>query len=192
MFLAVMSVVAFGWNRSTVRKGILFIFLSMALGGVAVCIGKGGFLGIVASAGVMTVLSLIGFSDNVGMKKYVPVELQYKGKKQTLVALRDTGNLLTDPVTGQKVLVAGPEVAWEIAGITPQQLERPVETISQQSIPGLRLIPYRCVGQSSGMLLAVHFDSVKIDGVECGRLVAFTPNGFGSGAEYQALIGGKV
>ncbi|MBQ2785001.1 MAG: sigma-E processing peptidase SpoIIGA [Oscillospiraceae bacterium] len=192
IFLCIMSVVAFGWNRSTLRRGVLLIFLSMALGGVAGCIGRGGFWGIVVSAAAMLVLCRIGFYGGSVRKTYVPVELRYRGKKLTLVALRDTGNLLSDPVTGQKVLVTGPEIAWDVAGLTPSQLAQPVETISQCRIPGLRLIPYRCVGQSCGMLLAMNFDSVKVAGIECGHLVAFTPNGFGAGSEYQALSGGEI
>ena len=192
IFLCVMSVVAFGLNRSTLRRGVLLIFLSMALGGVAGCIGRGGIIGIIVSATAMLVLCRIGFHGGTVRKTYVPVELRYRGKKLSLVALRDTGNLLLDPVTGQKVLVAGPEIAWDVAGLTPLQLAQPVDTISQSRIPGLRLIPYRCVGQSCGMLLAMNFDSVKVAGVECGHLVAFTPNGFGAGSEYQALTGGEL
>ena len=192
VFLCIMSVAAFGWNRSTVRRGVLLILLSMALGGVAVCIGKGGFLGIIASAAAMLSLSHIGFCGCTAKKTYVPVELQYRGKKLTLTALRDTGNLLVDPVTGQQIMVAGPEIAWDIAGLTPLQLAKPVETISQSSVPGLRLIPYRSVGQSCGMLLAMKFDSVKIAGVESCRVVAFTPTSFGNGSSYQALTGGEI
>ena len=192
IFLCIISVAAFGLNRSTVRRGVLLVFLSMALGGVAGCIGRGGFIGIIISAAAMLVMCRVGFHGGTVRKTYVPVELRYGGKKLSLVALRDTGNLLTDPVTGQKVLVAGPEVAWDVAGLTPQQLAQPVETMTRCSITGLRIIPYRCVGQSCGMLLAMNFDSVKVAGIECGRLVAFTPNGFGTGSEYQALTGGEI
>ena len=192
VFLCIMSVLAFGFNRATVRRAVLLVFLSMALGGVAGCIGRGGFWGILVSAAAMFVLCRIGLHGTSLRKTYVPVELRYAGKKLTLIALRDTGNLLTDPVTGEKVLVAGPEIAWDVAGLTPRQLAQPVQTMIQCPITGLRLIPYRCVGQSCGMLLAMNFDSVKIAGIECGHLVAFTPNGFGTGSEYQALTGGEI
>ena len=192
LLLCIISITAFGCNRSTLRCGLLFIFLSMALGGVAACIGKGGFLEIIVSAATMAALCRVGFTGGIQRKTYVPVELSYGGKIKKLIALRDTGNLLKDPITGQSVLVVGPEIAWDIAGLTPQQLAQPVETVGQSAKPGLRLIPYRSVGQSCGMLLAINFDSVKIAGVQCGRLVAFMPNGFGAGSEYQALTGGEI
>lgn len=192
VFLCVMSVAAFGLNHSTLRRGVLLIILSMALGGVASCIGKGGFLSIIASASAMLILCRIGFHGGITRKRFVPVELQLGARKVSLTALQDTGNLLSDPVTGQKVLVVGPEIAWDIAGLTPMQLAMPVETLSGSKIPGLRLIPYRCVGQSCGMMLAMRFDMVKVAGIECGHLVAFTPNSFGKGSEYQALTGGEL
>lgn len=192
VFLCVMSVAAFGWNRSAIRRGVLLILLSMALGGIAICIGKGGFLGIVASAGAMLILCTVGFRGNAGHRSYVPVELQYGGKQFRLTALQDTGNTLQDPVTGQKILVAGPEIAWDVLGLTPLQLADPIQTMAQGLIPGLRLIPFRAVGQSCGMLLAIKFDFVKVAGAEYGRLVAFSPNSFGSGSAYQALTGGEI
>ena len=190
--LCVMSVVAFGWNRSTLRRGLLLIFLSMTVGGIATSIGRGGFLGVISSASTVFLLSRIGFLNITARKRCVSVELIYGGRKRSVVALCDTGNLLIDPVSGQRVLVAGPEIAWDIAAITPSQLAQPIETVSQRKIPGLRLIPYRCVGQSCGTLLAMKFDSVKVAGVEYGQLVAFSPTGFGDGCEYQALLGGEI
>lgn len=191
-FLCIMSVAAFGWNRSAFRRGVLLILLSMALGGIATCMGRGGLLGILSSAAAMTGLCLAGFRGGVGNRSYVTVELQYGGKRIQMTALQDTGNTLKDPITGQQILVTGPEVAWDILGLTREQLEEPVFTMAQQKIPGLRLIPYRSVGQSCGMLLAVKFDSVKIAGIESGKLVAFSPNSFGAGSAYQALTGGEI
>ncbi|MBQ8358288.1 MAG: sigma-E processing peptidase SpoIIGA [Oscillospiraceae bacterium] len=192
VILCIMSVTAFGWNRSAVRRGVLMILLSMSLGGIAICIGKGGFWGILASAGAMLVLCTMGFYGGAGKRTHVPVELIYGGKRYRMTALQDTGNTLKDPLTGQQILVAGPEIAWDVLGLTPGQLADPVQTMAQGLIPGLRLIPYRAVGQSCGMLLAIRFDSVKIAGAEGGRLVAFSPNSFGSGSAYQALTGGEI
>ncbi len=191
VFLCLISVISFGANRSALRRGALLIFLSMALGGIAVCIGRSGFWGIVLSAAVILAMCAAGFSGKAA-GTCVPVELYRNGQKYSFTALHDTGNLLRDPVTGQRVLVAGPEIAWDIFGFTQNQLSDPVGTMEQERIPGLRLIPYRCVGQSGAMLLAVSFEKVCIAGVERGSLVAFSPNQLGANGTYQALTGGEI
>ena len=105
-----------------------------------------------------------------------------------LIALRDTGNTLRDPVTGERVLVLSAEVAWDLLGLTRQQLEAPLETLGQ--VPGLRLIPYRAVGRESGMLLGKVLDDVTIGTWRGKALAAFDPGGLGGQTMYQALTGG--
>lgn len=188
--LGIISVIAFGWNRSTFKRAILFLFISMALGGIAVGIGTGGFASILIAAAAVLLLTVLGFGGKAGQKTFAPVELLRNGKRIRLTALEDTGNTLTDPVTGQRVLVTGPEIAWDLLGLTPEQLLDPITTMEKQFVPGLRLIPYRSVGQPCGFLLALQLDAVRVRGVESGRLVAFSPNSFGNGVPYQALTGG--
>ena len=45
--------------------------------------------------------------------------------------------------------------ADKLLGLTTEQLEDPIGTISRGKYPGLRLIPYTAVGKSAGMLLAM-------------------------------------
>lgn len=188
--LTLIAMIAFGFRRSALRRGILFTLLSMALGGIALGLGGGGFWALVAAAGFLCILCAVGFRGKVGGSAYVPVELCYAGKRLRLTALRDTGNTLRDPVTGQQVLVVGAEVAQKLTGLTRQQLEKPVESMG--SMPGLRLIPYRAVGQPGGMLLALRIPEVKIGSWKGSSLVAFAPEGIGSEGEYQALTGGAA
>lgn len=188
--LALMALTAFGFRMSALRRGILFTLLSMALGGVAMGLSRSRFWSLVAAAGFVCALCVIGFRGKAGGSAYIPVELCYAGKHLRLTALRDTGNTLRDPVTGQQVLVVGAEVARQLTGLTRQQLEKPVETMG--SIPGLRLIPYRAVGQPGGMLLALRIPEVRIGKWKGSTLVAFAPEGIGSEGEYQALTGGAA
>lgn len=190
--LALMSVIAFGWQRMALRRGVLFVFLSMALGGVALGIGKGGFLALVAAAAGLCLLCVLGFRGKAGGSSYVPVELQYEGKRLRLTGLQDTGNTLRDPVTGQQVLVTGAEVAQELTGLTVRQLRDPVATVASAAVPGLRLIPYRAVGQKNGMLLAMRFSDVKVGSWRGSSLVAFAPEGLGKDGAYQVLTGGTI
>lgn len=189
VFLVLMAVIAYGWDRSTLRRGSLFVLLSMALGGIALGIGNGGGWAIVGAAAGVAVLCVLGFRGKACARSFASVELCYRGKRRTLTALHDTGNTLRDPVTGQQVLVVGSDVAWELTGLTQAQLASPIETMG--TIPGLRLIPYRAVGQPGGMLLAVKMDEVRIGGHKCGMIVAFAPQILGNDG-YEALAGGIV
>jgi stage II sporulation protein GA (sporulation sigma-E factor processing peptidase) len=100
--------------------------------------------------------------NHIGFQQIVQVELTYGGQTVKLNALRDTGNTLRDPVTGKSVLVVGADIADRLTGLSRRQLSEPVETISE--IPGMRLIPYRAVGQPSGLLLALPVRKSKIGG----------------------------
>jgi stage II sporulation protein GA (sporulation sigma-E factor processing peptidase) len=190
--LGIMSAVCFGWNFSAFRRGILFSLLSMALGGVALGLNKGGFLGLILSSAALWAMCHFGFRGKAGQAEYVAVEITCRGKTHRLTALRDTGNNLCDPVTGQRVLIVGADVAWDILGLTAAQLQDPIVTMSQGGIPGLRLIPYRTVGKPRGMLLAAKVDKVVIDGSMAGNIVAFAPEMFRGERTYQALTGGAL
>lgn len=190
--LGLMGLLAFGWHRSAIRRTVIFVFLSMALGGIALGLGRGGFLALVASAAALSVLCAIGFRGKAGGIALVPVELHYGAKCLRLMALRDTGNTLRDPITGQQVLVTGAEVAAELTGLTGDQLRHPVETLAAGTLPGLRLVPYRAVGQAGGMLLAMRLPEVKIGSWQGAAIVAFAPEGLSREGTYQALTGGAV
>ena len=85
--LAAMAGIAFGWNMSALRRGIIFVLLSMALGGMATGIGRGDFASLIlASAGVL-LLCALGVRSPLGIDKYQPVELQWKGQTLKLTAL---------------------------------------------------------------------------------------------------------
>lgn len=187
--LGLMGGIAFGISRSAVRRCLLFVLLSMALGGVALCIGSGGITGVLAGGAVLLLCSL-GFRGPPGSREYVSVELNWGGKQERLLALRDTGNTLRDPVTGQSVLIVDASVAWTLLGLTSQQLLQPVETVAAGKYPGLRLIPYRSVGQPAGMLAALRMENVKIDTWQGSTLVAFAPAGLDAEGTYRALTGG--
>ena len=101
--------------------------------------------------------------------------IRHGEKSVQLIALRDTGNTLKDPITGQQVLVIGEEAARTLTGLTAAQLRTPLETVAKRQVPGLRLIPYRAVGQPGGMLLAMRFSDVKIGNRKTSALIALAP-----------------
>lgn len=190
--LVMMAVIAFGWNRSALQRGAVFVLLSMALGGLALGFGRGSFSVLLLSALLMYLLCHVSFRGSIGQRDYIPVELCWNGRRLSLIALRDTGNTLRDPLTGEQVLVAGADVGMELLGLTRQQLQRPVEALASGRIPGLRLIPYRAVGQPGSMLLAVRMPGARIGKRNDDPLVAFAPEELGRGEVYRMLTGGTV
>lgn len=187
--LALMALVAFGWNRSAWKRGSVFVILSMALGGLAVSIGRQDFVALVLGALLFLLLCGSAFGAPIGQREYVNAELQYGQNRVRVVALRDTGNGLRDPVTGEPVLVVSAGVAWRLTGLSREQLRCPLQTMAAGQIPGLRLIPYRSVGNSGGMLLALPM-TVCVSGRSKRVLTAFAPDGIGEEQMYQALTGG--
>lgn len=186
--LGLISVTAFGFSRSAFSRGMLFVLLSMAMGGLAVSVQAGDFLGLVLCAGALALLCRMGFRGHSPGRQLVPVRIWHQGKSVELLALRDTGNTLRDPVTGERILVADAGVAEELLGIPAALLTDPVEAVRQGNVPGMRLIPCHTVG-SSGFLLAYRLERVEVGGKRTSGLVAFSVEMFPDG-EYRALTGG--
>lgn len=188
--LALMGVIAFGWNRTALRRCGVFLFLSLALGGLAVSIGQADFYALLLAGGGLWLLCRTAFPAVPGSQEYFSLEIRNGERTVQLLALRDTGNTLRDPVTGEQVLIISAKAAELLTGLTVQQLQHPLQTITVY--PGLRLIPFRTVGQRSGMMLAMSFSDVTIDGRKTKALVAFSPENFGEKSTFQALTGGTL
>ena len=191
VFLGLMAAVAFGWSPSALYRGGMFLVLSMALGGIALGFGGTDMAALVLLAAGLWLLCRYGLRP-VGKQDYVPVKLSYGDRAVSLLALRDTGNTLRDPVTGEQVLVAGADVAAELLGLTEGELSHPVETLARGIVPGLRLIPYRAVGQPGGLLLALRLPGAVVGKTRTDPVVAFAPQALGRGEAYRMLTGGAV
>lgn len=185
--LGLMGVVAFGRSRSALGRVTVFLLLSFALGGVVMLLQKG----VLLSALLVVAVAVLGLRNRPA-GGLVPVELSCGDKTLRCTALRDTGNLLRDPITGERVLVAGPEVARQLLGWTPAQLRDPVGTLAAGKVPGARLIPYRSVGEAGSMLLAVRCPRVTVGNWSGGMVVAFSPVEIGQPGSYELLIGGAL
>ena len=190
--LLLMGSVAFGWNRSAIRRTCIFAILSMALGGLALNLHRISFPALILGAAGTWAICYGAVGGRIGGREYVTVEIPVGGDVLSVIALKDTGNHLRDPVTGESVLVVAGEIAARLTGLTPSQLSAPLETLGANPRMGLRLIPYHAVGQENGMLLGKRFANVKMGGRRRSVLVAFAPEGLGQGEGYQALTGGIV
>ena len=183
--LVLMGGIAFGWNRSGIQRGAVFLLLSMALGGIAMGLNTKSFWMLSGAGALVFLLCRMGFRG--GQKEYVPIELSWGDRRINLIALRDTGNNLRDPISGESVLVAGADVAEKLLGLTSWQLAHPVETLASGAVPGVRLIPYHAVGQPGGLLVALRFQGAKIGNTYANPLVAFAPEVLARGEVYQML-----
>ena len=188
--LCLITMMAFGWNTGALKRGGIFLLLSMAMGGIALCVGRGDVVSLVLCGGLCFLLSTVSFGGQVGGREYVSLKISYEGRDASLIALKDTGNTLKDPVTGEPVLIISAEVASRLTGLTRRQLQNPMETLMVPPMAGLRLIPYRSVGNGGGFLLAKRFADVTIGEKKQSALVAFASEGLGKGEIYQALTGG--
>ena len=210
---ALMMLVAYGGSARLLRQSVLFLALTCAFGGGVVAIGlmggTGGGLGwpvldlktvLLSAAVCYAVLSL--FFQRMGRHtaasgELVRLELELAGRRMEVTALTDTGNTLTDPVTGCPVVVAEGERLRPLFpdGARPGMgdLCDPVRALERfgrgEWKSRFRLVPYRAVGVSHGLLLAVRTDRVRVNGEDCGPLlVALSPTPVSDGGGYAALV----
>ena len=206
-----MILVAFSRSRRLLRQGVIFFALSCAFGGgvlAASLLGRqplslqGGVfysvidlkIVLVSAAVCYLVLSLVfqrWGRHSVSRGELESITLWALGKKVTLTALRDTGNTLTDPISGRSVFVAEGRLLEELFALETSDLIQPDKGLERLSrlYPGrFRLLPYRAVGVDRGLLLAVRVDRIEM-GTRMGEgeLVALSPNAVSDGGNYQVL-----
>lgn len=213
-----MMVAAYGGSRRLLRQGILFVALTCAFGGGVVAIGLMGGTGLSLGGGVfyssmdlkMVLLSAavcylvitlvfqrLGRHTAAGGELARAV-LRLGERRVELTALVDTGNTLTDPVSGRGVMVAEGDAARDLfphdRRPTAEDLRDPAGALERLGTGRwrgrFRLLPYRSVGVERGLLLAVRADSLEVDGCARGPvLVALSPTPVSDGGGYRALIG---
>ena len=120
------------------------------------------------------------------------VQIRFCGREARFTALRDTGNELLDPVSGDRVLVA------EAAALAPLGLPLEEADCAEllRQLDGdvrlrgrFRLIPYTAIGTGAGLLPAFRPDEVTIDGVPAPNvLVAAAPQRLCADGGYAALF----
>ena len=215
-----LALVAFGGERYLLRLTLLLFALSCGLAGGVLGLslltgstmprangifytdvnGKVLLASSVAAYLLVTVVFRAAARHGVRAEQ-LPVRISVGGRTSELTALWDSGNGLRDPASGQPVLVTAPGSLDAILPegvrrlLTPDLLRFPVDLLEplRQAAPELRprLIPYRAVGTSAGLLLAVRTDWVEICGTRYpGVAAALSPTALGTG--YAALWGGDV
>ena len=213
VFGGLMVLIAFGPERGFFRRtGVL------ALLGAAFCGIVAGLSGLFAAPGALTgrvyyprtlgSLMLTGCGAWAGMLwalgrfrhkggDTAEIRVRLRGREAAFSALRDTGNCLRDPISGEPVLVGEGSLLRELLpDLFPRapDLRDPGAVLEslRPLAPGLRprLIPYHTVG-GGGMLLALRPEDVEIDGRSERMLLAFSPEPLGDGG-CRGLLGGRI
>jgi stage II sporulation protein GA (sporulation sigma-E factor processing peptidase) len=184
------------WLTSSLLAGIVLGLGLMISGTPYVHISAETLLLTASAAYFILFAALKGISRFGGLKsKLIPVEVTFRGRRIEINALADTGHTLTDPMTGQSVLIADRECllplmpgnvrAFLSSTDNPIELVEHITLIDSEML--FRLIPYQAIGVRHGWLAAFKPDSVTINGEKKDKmLVAFSA--LSSDKAYRALV----
>lgn len=181
--LLLTAVIAFGTRKESMIPILAYLFMNLAATFLAKAIGDGH--GAVASVIVAALCFLRG---NI-FGKTVCASLKYGTEELHIRVLKDTGNCLKDPLTGDHVLVLGAEAARKLVGLEMEQLQDPISTVEKGVVRGLRLIPYQSIS-GKGLLVALRIPDVQIGRTRRSRLVAFAPCVLDDCNGFHGLTGG--
>lgn len=189
---------AYGHCRYLLRCILIFFALSAAFGGgmyaLELMVGAPLILNVPTILlfffAAYSLLSLVGRKlARHGPAEFRKVTIHFGTRSTTLNALVDTGNTLTDPMTGRGVLVAE---GAALASLLPPEADycHPAQCFPDLSQPNrFRLLPYHSVGVEGGLLLAVHADALAVDGKpRPNQLIALSPTPVSDTGAYQALL----
>ncbi|NLM43421.1 MAG: sigma-E processing peptidase SpoIIGA [Clostridiales bacterium] len=137
-------------------------------------------------------------------KILLDVSITKENKKAYLVALIDTGNSLTDPITNMPVLVAEYEAIKELLPLDIQKIfednkENNLNAIASvlsrsEWITKFRFIPFKALGVENGLLIGFKPDGVNIEedrnSQNCVKdiIVAIYNKKLSKDGEYSALL----
>ena len=206
VFGLAVGLIAFAPERRPLRCVAVFMAVSAAFGGALWALSMaGGGLGDgrtqMSMKPLLASFTLCYAAGNLifrcrGLlmdKRRVSVRLSFLGREAVFIALADTGNVLSDPISGAPVMVVCPHALRPVFRdyiCLFSELEA-VETVEcAQQIPELRgrlrLIPYSAVG-SAGLLPVFRADKISLDGAESSALlIAVSQNAAGDG--FEAII----
>lgn len=211
-------VVGLGGCRRLLRQTVIFFALACAFGGGVLAVSLFGGIGLSLGGGLIYsgmdlkivllsaagcyVLFTLGLArtgkHTAAAGELVRAQVRLADREVSITALVDTGNTLTDPVSGRAVMVADGAALASLfpqgEGPDDQALAAPAQALGRLNAGRFRgrfrLLPYRAVGVECGLLLALRPDSVCLEGQERGpMLVALSPTPVSDGGGYRALVG---
>ena len=132
----------------------------------------------------------------------LPVNIHFGHNHVRIIGLIDTGNHLTDPLTGAPVIILEQSLLSELL---PQDLAMSIpqlvkgdqnalqRLLASQWSSRFRVIPYSSLGDNNGMLIGFRPDMITLEvSGQCvptaDAIVALCDHGLDPAGEYQALI----
>lgn len=208
----IMTWVAFGKNRYILRQYLVFVSFGAAFAGVLTALLRhgnlfafwtSGFAPIVLLGTFLTAYLLFGLIfDRTGRGtegETVVVTARLGDRAITFTALRDTGNSLTDPLSGRPVLVVDGKTAAPLFShmgidLSSGASQDAAELLERFRALGcninFRLVPYSVVGIEHSLMLAFLPDVLEVEGKpNKTALIGLSPTEISDGGRHAALIG---
>lgn len=176
------------YGVTIILAGMCFFIIYMGKGGGIA--GSAGFYIQAGSYGSIIIGVLCGLVGLTWLWERLKTTLLKSGTEAAVAiyvmdtigevqAIVDTGNFLRDPVTGKPVLIAD-------RGSLPDAIAKPPEE-------RLRMIPYRSLGNESGMMMGIRADRVSIcrgdqTSVQTDAVVALYEGELFKEKAYRAII----
>lgn len=195
-----------------IRLSLLFLLVSCAAAGGALALGKisdaaflvgGGYyidvpfrVVAVAAAGCWVLAGLL-LRNTMRPQATAHIHLDFAGHGADFSLLVDSGNELCDPVSGKPALVLDKraaarilpmEAAVVLTGLQADNAPAVLSALPANCRANFQLLPYRALGQSSGLLLAFRPARALRDGKPWQGLAAISPQQIANG-QYEGLIG---
>ena len=207
---AFMCLLTFGQRRCLLRQFFIpfavYFGVSAAVGGVmtglsawlnrmtlpATETANGPWFYVLAAAGGLLTFLWGRLCQRRAKGKHATLRVVLGNKSATFVCMNDTGNLLTDPVSGRPVVIVSRRAARSV--LPPLLLDaaenrRAVAELPLEWARRIRLVP-SVSATGRGLLVAVLPDSAALDAGRGERPVdlLLAPAAFDPGAGYEALL----
>ena len=198
--LGLMLLAAYGGEKKLGRLSLAFLAMCAVYAGAAAAVvwtaGRASLRALIFALGMSLGVCALPFRFSGRRGGRVRLRLERDGRSTELTALRDTGNLLREPLSGEAALIA--EEAVLLPLLEPELRDKLRATAGLPAPermlilgPGFRLLPYRTL-EGDGLLLAFRLTGAYIDDVPCqGLWAALSPRPLKTGDGCTALLGGE-
>lgn len=204
-----MALIAFGGERRLWRCLVIFLAVSAAFGGavwaasmLAGADAYGGQVYVPVSMRVLVLSFALCYAAvslvfrRIGKRaerEILPLVVTLGGKSVALRALRDTGNGLSDPVSGRSAAVAELEALRPLLpGLAPGVTDPAALCGALAALPYLAgrvsLLPYSALGTGYGLIAALRPDSAEVSGCREDILIGLSPAPLSRDGDYDAII----
>ena len=136
---------------------------------------------------------------------FTQIEIQLNEKNIETTAMIDTGNLLKEPITNAPVIVIEHTLLYEcipkeilnnLDELLGGDFKNIPESVKNEYISKLKLIPFSSLGKQNGMLIGIKADYIKIKDKEENKeekkeniIIGIYSKSLTKRGEYRALIG---